>query len=39
MAAILRPERTFKPEVAPEFESYTKISHAILYILSFCVTF
>ena len=29
MAAILRPGRTFKPEVVPEFESYTKIGHAI----------
>ena len=39
MAAILRSGRTFKPEVAPEIESYTKIGHAIPYILRFCSTF
>ena len=31
--------RTFKPEVVPEVESYTKIGHAIPYILRFCSTF
>ena len=31
--------RTFKPEVAPEVESYTKIDHATPYILRFCSTF
>ena len=30
--------RTFKPEVVPEVESYTKICHAIPYILKFCST-
>ena len=35
MAAILRSGRTFKPEVLPEVESYTKIDNAIPYILSF----
>ena len=38
MAAILRFRRTFKPEVAPEVELYTKIGHAIAYILSFSST-
>ena len=28
MAAILMSGRTFKPEVVPEVESYTKIGHA-----------
>ena len=35
MAAILRSRRYFKPEVAPEVESYTTIGHAIDYILTF----
>ena len=35
MAAILRSGRSFKPEVEPEVESYTKIGHAIFYMLSF----
>ena len=35
MAAILRSERTFKPEVTPEVKSYFEIGHAIPYILSF----
>ena len=35
MAAILRSGWAFKPEVAPKVESYTKIGHAIPYILSF----
>ena len=39
MAAILRSGQTFKPEVVPEVESYTKIGHAIPYILRFCSTF
>ena len=39
MAAILRSERTFKPEVTPEVESYFEIDHAIPYILSFWSTF
>ena len=38
-AAILRPGRTFKPEVVPEVESYIKIGHAIVYVLTFCSTF
>ena len=38
MAAILRSERTFKPEVVREVGSYAKIGHAIAYILSFCST-
>ena len=29
MAAILKFRRTFKPEVAPEVELFTKIGHAI----------
>ena len=39
MAAILRSGRTFKLEVLPEVESYTKIDHAIPCILRFCWTF
>ena len=39
MAAILRSGRTFKPEDVPEVESYTKIGHAIPYILRFCSPF
>ena len=39
MAAILRSRRSFKPEVLPEVESYMKIGHAYLYIMSFCSTF
>ena len=36
MAAILRFGRaSLKPEVVPELESYTKIGHAIPYILRF----
>ena len=35
MAAILRPGRTFKPEVVPEVESYIEIGHAIVYVLTF----
>ena len=31
MAAIFMSERTFKLEVVPEVESYTKIGHAIPY--------
>ena len=38
MAAILRSGRSFKPEVVPEIESYTKIGHALPYILSFWST-
>ena len=38
MAAILRSGRTFKPEVVPEVESYSKIGHATPYILRFCST-
>ena len=38
MAAILRSGRIFKPKVVPEVESYSKIGHAIAYILSFCST-
>ena len=38
MAAILRSGRSFKPEVVPEVESYFKIGHTILYILSFWST-
>ena len=32
-------QANFKPEVVPEVESYTKIGHAIPYILRFCSTF
>ena len=39
MAAILRSERTFKPEVTPEVKFYFEIGHAIPYILSFWSTF
>ena len=39
MAAILRSRRSFKPEVLPEVESYMKIGHAYLYLMSFCSTF
>ena len=39
MVAILMSGRTFKQEVVPEVESYTKIGHAIPYILRFCSTF
>ena len=39
MAAILMSGRIFKPEVVPEVESYTKIGHAIPFILRFCSTF
>ena len=35
MAAILRSERAFKPEVVPEIQSYIEIGHVIPYILSF----
>ena len=38
MAAILRFGRTFKPEVEPVVELYTKTGHAIAYILSFSST-
>ena len=38
MAAILRSERSFKPEVVPKVEAYLEIGHAIAYILSFCST-
>ena len=31
--------RTSKPEVVREVKSYTKIGHAIPYILGFCSTF
>ena len=30
--------RTFKPEVVPEVESYSKIGHTTPYILRFCLT-
>ena len=36
MAAILWSGPTFKPKIVPEVESFTKIGHAIAYILSFC---
>ena len=39
MAAILRSGRSFKPEVVPEIDSYTKIGHVIPYLLRFCSTF
>ena len=39
MAAILRSRRSFKPEDLPEVESYMKIGHAYLYLMSFCSTF
>ena len=39
MATILGFERVFKPEVVPEFESNSKIGHAVPYILRFCSTF
>ena len=35
IAAILRFGRSFKPEVVPEIESYTKIAPLISYIMSF----
>ena len=35
MAAILRSERAFKPEVVPEIQSDMEIGHVIPYILSF----
>ena len=35
MAAILRSWLSFKPEVVPEIESYTKIGHVIPYFLYF----
>ena len=38
MAAILRSGRAFKPEVVLKVESYTKIGHAIAYMLSFWLT-
>ena len=34
MAAILRPERVFEPEVAPEVEYNHSIASPITYILS-----
>ena len=39
MAAILRSRRSFKLEDLPEVESYMKIGHAYLYLMSFCSTF
>ena len=39
IAAIWGFGRVFKPEVVTEVESYTKIGHAIPYILRFCSTF
>ena len=39
MAAILRSGRSFKTEVVPEIESYTKIGHVISCVLRFCSTF
>ena len=39
MAAIMRSGRSFKLEAVPEIESYTKIGHAIPYILRVCSTF
>ena len=39
MAAILRFERSFKPEIVLEIAYNTNIGHAIPYILSFCSTF
>ena len=39
MAAILKFERLFKPQVVPEVESYTEIGHVIPYILIFCSMF
>ena len=38
MAAILRSERAFKPEVVPKVASYNKIGHAVAYMLSFWLT-
>ena len=39
MAAILRSERAFQPEVVPEIQSYIEIDHVIPYILSFLSPF
>ena len=39
MAAIWGFGRVFKPEVVTEVESNIKISHAIPYMLIFCLTF
>ena len=38
MAAILGLARVFKQEIVREVESNSKISHAIPYILRFCLT-
>ena len=36
MAAILRSEQSFKPELVLEIEYDTTIGHAFPYVLSFC---